>query len=270
MSRHIARRASIGIIIITILSWLDVVRARTTRSHDDGIDRRERSGVAAFLVPFEHRDLFHRLLRVDADLGVPACRRENSAVGAIRQTLLAGVLGGDGLERFEIRPPDVVTQRQRVDGDVGVGGAGDVVLFARGDDEGEDRLGVGVGTVQLFKGRAGVVLDKDHRVATLVPRGYLDFGGLGLDRQGHDHAGVGESVLMYRSCSVLRRELVDVDRGGLHGIRYREENGLQSGDVRNDLGRRPWSWHAVSTHGEGAKIHGIDGYVMQEPGMSSR
>lgn len=66
-------------------------------------------------------------------MGVPAGGGEDLAVGAVPEALLARVLGLRHLEGFELRVPDVRAQGERVLGEGGVGGGGDVVVFAWGD-----------------------------------------------------------------------------------------------------------------------------------------
>lgn len=78
-------------------------------------------------------------------MGVPAGGGEDLAVGAVPETLLARVLGLAHFERLEVGVPDVFAEGQRVLGEDGVGGRGDVVVFGRGDGHGEDWGGVRLG-----------------------------------------------------------------------------------------------------------------------------
>ena len=55
------------------------------------------------------------------------------AVGPVLQALLARVLGLDHFERFWCSVPDGWAEGERVFGEDGVGGGGDVVVFGGGD-----------------------------------------------------------------------------------------------------------------------------------------
>lgn len=163
-------------------------RLERVGSFRDQINASESGGVAALLVPLQHRELLHRLARVDARMGVPPGGGEDLAVGAVGEALLAGMLGGDDLEGLELGVPDGFAGGERVLGDVGVGGGGEVVVFAGGEGHGEDGLGVGAGAVELLEGGAGVGLHEDHGVAAFVAGGDLDSGRFREDGQCHHHA----------------------------------------------------------------------------------
>ena len=66
-------------------------------------------------------------------MGVPARGGEDAAVGAVPQALLARVLGLQHFERFGVGVPDGFAEGEGVFGEDGVGGGGEVVVFAWGD-----------------------------------------------------------------------------------------------------------------------------------------
>ena len=56
-----------------------------------------------------------------------------------------------------------------------------------------------------------VILDEDGSVAAFVASGDLDPGALGLDTEGHYHAGCDLPTGLDLSYAIFRGELVDVD-----------------------------------------------------------
>ena len=98
-----------------------------------GVNSGKSGSVTTFLVPFQHRELFHRFAGVDADVGVPAGCGEGFPVGAVGKALLTGMLCWRDFDGFEIGVPDGLAGGEGVFGYVCVGGAGDVVVFAGGD-----------------------------------------------------------------------------------------------------------------------------------------